>query len=134
MSDPHNLKARPTIHNPKDDRHFMRVKPVARKVRIHRGGVVIAESDNALRVTEMFTDVLDPVIYLPPADALGALTPVDGKTTHCPLKGDASYFASDDGKPIAWSYAAAFDFAAAISGYIAFYPDEVVVEEIGPNA
>jgi uncharacterized protein (DUF427 family) len=134
MAHPEITRATETIHNPADARHFMRVKPVPRTVRVRRGGEVIAESRAAMRVTEVAKDVLDPVFYLPPGDISAELKPVEGRQTHCPLKGDASYFSLADGKPIAWSYAAAFDFADVITGLIAFYPDEVAVEEIGPDA
>ncbi|MCO1336129.1 DUF427 domain-containing protein [Microbulbifer sp. OS29] len=124
-----------TIHNPKEPRHFMRAKIVPRTVRVHRGGKVIAESDNVLRVTELAKDMLDPVLYFPKEDISVPLLPIEGKTSHCPLKGDASYFTVDDnGEAIAWAYEAAFDFAEVINGRIAFYPDHVVVEEVGTSS
>ena len=134
MSHPNITRATETIHNPDDPRHFMRVKPIPGTVRIFCGGRVLAESNAALRVTEVAGDVLDPMIYFPSEDVRAALEAVEGKTTHCPLKGDASYFALEGAQPIAWSYGAPFGFANQIAGYIAFYPDEVIVEETGPNA
>lgn len=124
-----------TIHNPKEPRHFMRAKPVPRRIRIRRGGVVIAESDDALRITELAKDMLDPVFYLPKSDVTAKLTAVEGKTSHCPLKGDACYFIVDDAdEAIAWAYEAAFDFAKIINGRVAFYPDQVTIEEVGPSS
>ncbi|MEL6977333.1 MAG: DUF427 domain-containing protein [Pseudomonadota bacterium] len=131
MAHPTITKATETIHNPNEPRHFMRAKPVPRLVRITRGDVVLAESRNALRVTEVAGDILDPVFYLPPADVRAALDAVPGKTTHCPLKGDASYLALD-GETIAWRYDRPLDFADVIAGHIAFYGDEVAITEIGP--
>ncbi|GAB4352169.1 MAG: DUF427 domain-containing protein [Oricola sp.] len=125
--------ARLTIHNPDNDAHFMRIKPVAAKVRIRRGDALLAESNSALRLLETGRDVYDPVIYVPEADVLGPLESVAEKSTHCPLKGDASYFAFG-GEEIAWSYDRPLDIARQLHGHIAFYPDKVTIEEVGRNA
>ena len=135
MSYPEITLSTQTIHNPGEPRHFMRVKPVTRTIRIYRKGVLIAETDRAMRVTEIAKDVIDPVIYLPKIDVIAPLNLVAGKTSHCPLKGDAHYYTVDDSDAaIVWSYQAAFDFADVLNGLVAFYPDEVRIEEIGPNA
>jgi uncharacterized protein (DUF427 family) len=125
--------ARLTIHNPGNDAHFMRIKPVAATVRVTRGGTVLAESAEALRVMETGSDVYDPVIYIPETDVGGALEAVSGKSTHCPLKGDASYFTLS-GEEIAWTYDHPLDRSAELKGHIAFYPDKVTIEEKGPEA
>lgn len=132
MAYPEITMATQTIHNPGNPRHFMRAKPVARTVRVMRHGVLLAETVNALRVTELAKDMLDPVFYLPRDDVKVPLEPVPGKTTHCPLKGDASYF-TIDGAEIVWSYDAPLDFCDVLKGRIAFYPDEVTIIEIGEN-
>lgn len=134
MSYPDITMATQTIHNPGDPRHFMRVKPVPRLVRVHRAGALLAESRNAMRVTELGKDMYDPVIYLPMGDVQADLSLIDGKTSHCPLKGDAVYYALPGQDPIAWSYDAPFDFSMVIKGLIGFYPDEVTVEEVGAQA
>jgi uncharacterized protein (DUF427 family) len=120
------------IHNPADPRHFMRLKPVASRVRILRDGVVLAESDRALRLIEVGRDLYDPALYLPREDVRAPLVRT-AKRTRCPLKGECSYF--DLAGPgaavpeIAWSYEETYDFAAAIRGRIAFYGSKVTVEE-----
>ncbi len=47
-------------------------------------------------------------------------------STHCPWKGDASYYSiAVDGKEItnaAWTYETPKDAAAEIENYVAFYP------------
>ena len=55
--------------------------------------------------------------------------------THCPYKGDASYFSIAAGGRSAenavWSYEAPFPAVAEIKEYLAFYPkkvDEIAVE------
>ncbi|HEY2338793.1 MAG TPA: DUF427 domain-containing protein, partial [Burkholderiales bacterium] len=47
-------------------------------------------------------------------------------STHCPFKGDASYFSFKGGPENAvWSYEAPYDEVTAIKGHLAFYPDKV---------
>ncbi|MFZ2099684.1 MAG: DUF427 domain-containing protein [Oricola sp.] len=122
-----------TIHNPGNDAHFMRVRPVAATVRVSRGGGLLAETRAALRVLETGRDVYDPVLYVPEADVAAPLDPVPGKSTHCPLKGDCSYFAFH-GEEIAWSYDRPFEWSAMLKGHIAFYANKVTIEETGKDA
>jgi uncharacterized protein (DUF427 family) len=55
-------------------------------------------------------------------------------TTHCPYKGDASYYSINaDGKTLEnsiWTYETPFPAMAEISGHLAFYPDKVKIEEV----
>ena len=135
MSHPTITMATETIHNPDEPRHFMRVKPIGRVIEVQQGGAVIARSNNALRVTEIARDMIDPVVYLPRADILVDLEPEEGKTTYCPLKGHASYFrVGASQQSIAWSYEQPRDFAAVLTGLIAFYPNHVAITETGANA
>ena len=47
-------------------------------------------------------------------------------STHCPFKGDASYYSLKGGaENAAWSYESPYDEMAAIKGHLAFYPDRV---------
>ncbi len=123
-----------TIHNPGEPRHFMRIKPVPRRIRVLFDDELLAETTNALRLLEVGKDFYDPILYIPELDIGAPLKPI-GRKTHCPLKGDASYFdlVDADGtvrhKEIAWSYADAFDFAAELKGHVAFRPDLVTIED-----
>ena len=66
----------------------------------------------------------DPVHYVPRADVRMDLLAPTPKSTHCPYKGDAAYFAlkSDKaGGEIAWSYEEPFPGVGGISGHLAFY-------------
>ena len=58
----------------------------------------------------------------------GPLEPVSGKSTHCPLKGDASYFTLN-GEEIAWTYDRPFEWSEQLRGHIAFYANKVAIEE-----
>jgi len=126
--------ARETIHNPKEPRHFMRIKPGKGRVRILREGRLLAESETALRLLEVGRDLYDPVLYLPRDDVVAKLAGAD-KRTHCPLKGDARYYDlcgdndNVEAVEIAWSYEETFDFATELRDLIAFDAKQVVIEE-----
>ena len=135
MPYPEITRATATIHNPSDPRHFMRLKPVARQVTVMLDGKTLAQTRRGIRLVEVSNDVYDPVIYIPRADIVSPLQRVPGRTSHCPLKGDASYYAvegwmpSDDKDYLAWSYDAPFDFARELAGLIAFNSAWVSVTE-----
>ncbi|SHF41383.1 Uncharacterized conserved protein, DUF427 family [Modicisalibacter ilicicola DSM 19980] len=102
--------------------------PHHRRVRIWAGGQVIADSHNAIELRE--TDY-PPRQYLPREDVdLQRLTR-SSTVTHCPFKGDTTYFSleRDDAtlKDIAWSYERPFEAMTAIKGHLAF--DTRLVEE-----
>lgn len=99
---------------------------------VRAGGAVLGETNNAL---EMREGDYDPVIYFPRDDIAMAFLDATDKTTHCPHKGDASYFSvvtkSRSLRDVAWSYEDPKEAVAAIKGHLAFYPmDEITVEEI----
>jgi len=48
------------------------------------------------------------------------LTPSD-TVTHCPFKGDASYFSFGEHKDVAWSYERPLEGVEALAGWLAFY-------------
>lgn len=102
-----------------------------KRVRVSAGGVVIAESRNALTLKEAS---YPPVHYIPRADADMALLRKTERTTHCPYKGDASYFSIDAGGTTLdnaiWSYEQPFPAMTEIASFLAFYPDKVKIEEV----
>ncbi|MFT4276473.1 MAG: DUF427 domain-containing protein [Rhodopseudomonas sp.] len=102
-------------------------------VRISAGGRVIAETRRALTLREAS---YPPVQYIPREDADMRLLEKTARVTHCPYKGDASYFsivAGGDQLPNAvWSYETPFPAMAEIAGYLAFYPEKVQIEEFKP--
>lgn len=99
---------------------------------VRAGGAVLGESRNAMVLGE---GDLSEVIYFPRGDiAMAFLDPSD-TTSHCPKKGDATYFSivtkSRTIKDAAWSYEAPLPGAERIEGYIAFYATEfVAIEQI----
>ena len=103
-----------------------------RRVRVTAGDVVIAESAKALTLKEARYPAVQ---YLPREDANMALLERTARTTHCPYKGDASYYSiKADGKTLdnaTWTYETPFPAMTEISGHLAFYPDKVKIEEVG---
>jgi uncharacterized protein (DUF427 family) len=92
-----------------------------------RGDLVLADSDRTVIVDEQDHAL---VVYFPRESvALDRLVAVEGQTTHCPYKGDASYWAASDAPdaPIAWSYEETYPEAAQIRHFIAFYADRVTI-------
>ena len=118
------------IRNPANPNHFMVIKPVDRRVRIFYGERLLADTTNAVCVIEIGRKkAYDPVLYVPAGDLAAPLDAVD-KTTHCPLKGDASYYAVD-GEEVGWAYNEPFDFAAGLAGRHAFWARKVRIEQGG---
>ena len=115
----------------KHPEHTVDVESASGRVRVTRGGLVLADSDRALILREAS---YPPVAYLPREHiSLEAMEP-ETRITHCPFKGDASYFTiTGGGEPVAggaWSYEAPYDEVADIAGHVAFYPEHVSIEGV----
>jgi uncharacterized protein (DUF427 family) len=112
--------------------HPITISSNPRRIRVTAGDTVIAETTHALSLKEASYPAVQ---YVPRADARMELLKRTERVTHCPYKGDASYFSiAADGKTIEnaiWTYETPFPAMAEISGYLAFYPDKVRIEEVG---
>lgn len=111
--------------------HPIDVSRNSRRVRVRFGGRIVADTARALTLKEAS---YPPVHYIPRADADMSLLTRTAHHTHCPYKGDASYFTiSADGRTAenaVWSYEAPFPAMAEIKEYLAFYPSRVdAIEE-----
>jgi len=107
------------------------IRPASGTWVVRAAGAVIGETKNALELTE---GDYPAVIYFPREDiAMAFLDPSD-TTSHCPHKGDASYYAieakSGTIADAAWSYEGPKDAVAAIKDHLAFYHEKVAVEEV----
>ena len=111
--------------------HPITIAANPKRVRVSLGGVVIADSTNALTLKEASYPAVN---YLPREDTNMALLSRTERVTHCPYKGDANYFSIvADGKTVQkaiWTYETPFPAMTEISGHLAFYPDKVKVEEV----
>lgn len=90
-------------------------------VRILADHTLIAETDRGLALHEKGCP---PRLYIPREDvAMGKLTPSE-RVTHCPWKGDTTYYHLEaDGNRLenaAWSYEAPYTALRDIGGYLAF--------------
>jgi len=112
--------------------HPITITQNPRRVRVTAGDIVIAETSKALTLKEA---KYPAVQYVPREDANMALLERTDRTTHCPYKGDASYYSvKADGKTLdnaIWTYETPFPAMTEISGHLAFYPDKVKIEELG---
>ncbi|MBT8389982.1 MAG: DUF427 domain-containing protein [Altererythrobacter sp.] len=120
------------VHNPAEPRHFMKLVPVpGRAAAKLPDGTTLAESENAFFAIEISRDFYPPVVYFPRPDVAVNLLKSD-KVTHCPLKGDASYFsvreAGGSSKDMVWAYENPVSGAEALSDLVAFYPDRCVIQ------
>ncbi|MFE2023507.1 DUF427 domain-containing protein [Streptomyces sp. NPDC059499] len=105
--------------------HRITVEPEAVHVRAVRDGQLLAESHRPLALRETGCPVR---YYLPPEDVrTELLTPSDTRT-HCPFKGDASYWSLPGAADLVWAYQEPKDQVAAIKGHFCFYDTEVVTD------
>ena len=118
-----------TITNPASTEHFATLEPVDGTMIVSVGDTVLCKSDRALRLSETSARGKYPrVLYFPKDDASHQLAPVKGRSTHCPLKGDASYL-SFDGEEVAWIYDRPLQSASILAEYIGFYSDKVTISK-----
>jgi class 3 adenylate cyclase/uncharacterized protein (DUF427 family) len=86
----------------------------------------IADSSRALVLHETRHA---PVVYFPREDVRLDLFEMTAQRTHCPFKGDASYWTLKVGGALsenaAWSYEDPYEDAALLRGHLAFYPARV---------
>jgi uncharacterized protein (DUF427 family) len=103
------------------------LEPTAKRIRVEIGGEVIADSHRAMMLHE---SGLQPVYYFPPDDVRADVLEPTEKHTHCPKKGDASYYTVRVGERVvenaAWYYPEPLpDAPPLLQGLIAFYFDRV---------
>ncbi len=110
----------------------IKIRPAGGTWTVRAGGAVLGESANALELSE---GDYPSVIYFPRDDIAVEFLDTSEKSTHCPHKGDATYFSivtkSTVLQDAAWSYESPKDGVADIAGHLAFYSsDTVTVEKI----
>ena len=111
--------------------HPITIAPNPNRVVVSVAGKILADTTDALSLKEASYPAVQ---YVPRTDANMALLARTERTTHCPYKGDASYFSINaNGKSIVnsiWTYETPFPAMTEITGYLAFYPDKVTIEEV----
>ena len=106
--------------------HPITIAPAGQRWRVLFQGHVIADSGDALVLKEAN---YAPVVYFPREDVDMAYMSRTDRSTHCPYKGDASYYTLlMDGRfaeNAVWSYEDPYPAMEQIRGRLAFYPDKV---------
>jgi uncharacterized protein (DUF427 family) len=115
----------PGMKEPGPD-HPINIETSGTHVVVSVAGHVIADTRDALSLREAS---YPPVLYIPRKDADMSLLQRSQHSTHCPYKGDCSYFSIPVGGERAtnavWSYEAPYAAVMQIKGHLAFYRDRV---------
>ena len=115
----------------RDPYHRVDARRSSRRVTVRHGAHVLAESSRPIVVSETG---LPNRYYLPVAD-VGADLVSSTTRTHCPYKGDASYWSLADGTAdVAWSYEDPFAAVAPAAGHVCFLADGITTEVDGQPA
>jgi uncharacterized protein (DUF427 family) len=112
--------------------HPITIEPNSSRVVVKLGGHTIADSRNALTLREASYPAVQ---YIPRRDVDMTLLERTDHSTHCPYKGDASYYSITPGgersKNAIWTYETPHDAVSEIKDHVAFYPDRVdSIEEL----
>ena len=106
--------------------HPITIEPLGKKVTVTLAGKTVATSSRALLLKEAS---YPGVVYVPREDADMTLLERTEHSTHCPYKGDASYYSIPVGgarsKNAVWTYEEPHAAVSAIKNHLAFYPDRV---------
>jgi uncharacterized protein (DUF427 family) len=98
------------------------LEPTPRRIRVVVGGETVADSRNAFMLHESGHQ---PVYYFPADDVRSELLESSDRHTHCPKKGDASYWTIRANGTVveagAWYYPDPLPGAAGLKGLVAFY-------------
>jgi uncharacterized protein (DUF427 family) len=109
--------------------HPITIEPTRGRVQVR---VMGADTTAALELREA---TLPAVQYIPLADVVqDRLTRTD-TATHCPFKGDASYYSvttssGDTVDDVIWTYEQPYPAVAAIAGHVAFYPNKAEISVV----
>jgi len=106
--------------------HPITITPAPHRVRVMFAGLVVADTRRALSLAEAS---YGPVIYVPREDVDFTILERSDHKTHCPYKGEASYYSihadGRNARNAVWSYEQPLKAVAAIAGHLAFYRDRV---------
>ena len=109
-----------------DNPHSIVIAPRPGRVLVRFDGQVVVDTTRALTLKE---GSMPPVLYVPREDAVMSAFLPTARHTHCPFKGEASYFSlrgeTREAQNAVWTYETPLPGAAAIAGHLAFYPDQV---------
>ena len=105
--------------------HSIETAACAARIRIEVGDETIADTRDALELRETRCPLR---YYIPERDVRMDLLERTDTSTHCPYKGDASYWSlrllDTEVEDIAWAYLDPTDYHE-IAGFLSFYPGKV---------
>ena len=108
--------------------HELKWEPAGRRVTAELAGTVVAASDDAFVLHE---GRLPPVFYFPLQDINAEVLERTDHSSHCPFKGDASYWSvvvdGTRAENALWAYENPIENAPYLKGYGAFYTDRVTI-------
>jgi uncharacterized protein (DUF427 family) len=114
--------------------HTISTHPFTGTVRVEKDGEVLASSTRAVALEETG---LPTRYYLPREDVRTDLLTASETTSHCPFKGDATYFSAPGAKDAFWVYEDPSEAdALPIARLLAPWPGRVDVPvdgEVGPG-
>lgn len=109
--------------------HPITIEPTKGRVQVRVNGELVADTTAALELREA---TLPAVQYIPIGDVVFDRLSRTETSTHCPFKGDASYYsvttsAGEAVEDAIWTYEQPYPAVAAIAGHVAFYPDKAEI-------
>lgn len=106
--------------------YVLRYEPCAKRVRVEFAGTWVADSMRAIALHETRQPTAH---YIPKADVRMDLLRRTDRHTHCPFRGDATYWTLQVGEQCAenaaWSYEEPYRGAEQIRGHLSFYRSKI---------
>ena len=104
----------------------IRYEPAPRRMRVEFNGTWIADSRRVVILRETRQP---PAYYFPREDVRTELFEKTEQLTHCPFRGNASYWTIRAGGAVAenaaWSYDDPYEEGRPVRGHVSFYPDRI---------
>jgi uncharacterized protein (DUF427 family)/class 3 adenylate cyclase len=117
-----NPPAQATAAAAREGGYELRYEPGTKRVRVEFNGVLVADSTRTIVLHETRAP---PVHYFPREDVRMDCLVRTTLETHCPFKGNASYWSLEVGDKVSenavWSYEEPYRDAEKIRGYLSFY-------------
>jgi len=124
-----NIAANPSPGFQRNQSYRISVEPFDGTVTVAFSDAILASTDKALVLREADRP---PVFYIPFEDIYFEFLKRSETTTHCPYKGNASYWnataAGEAVNDVMWAYERPYDEMVLIKNHGAFYPDKVRIE------
>ena len=98
--------------------HTLYFEPFERRMRANLNGETAIDTTRGMLLYE---SNIGPVLYVPREDVRADLLTRTDHTTHCPFKGDATYWSVGDAENAIWEYEEPIESAAFLRGYVAPY-------------